>query len=148
MKFSETKSSYNFNSECPPNKRVDHCISHPTLRREREAISHRRPHLCLSQVAPPATADRTSVCVKSHRQSRRQPPATAPQPSATADRTSVSRKSHRQPPPTQDHPDKKKLFSVQDFYRYTEAEGEMLAQKCFMCFNLNSKYNFQSKIPV
>nr|GME08056.1 uncharacterized protein LOC109169255 isoform X3 [Ipomoea batatas] len=36
----------------------------------------------------------------SHRQSRRQPPATAPQPSATADRTSVSRKSHRQPPPT------------------------------------------------
>ncbi|XP_019198507.1 PREDICTED: mitochondrial substrate carrier family protein C-like isoform X2 [Ipomoea nil] len=25
--------------------------------------------------------------------------------------------------PSQDHPDKKKLFSVQDFYRYTEAEG-------------------------
>nr|GMD31458.1 protein IQ-DOMAIN 1 isoform X2 [Ipomoea batatas] len=70
------------------------------------AASHRRPHLCLSQVAPPATADRTSVALSvssrnaSHRQSRRQPPATAPQPSATADRTSVSRKSHRQPPPT------------------------------------------------
>lgn len=40
LKFSETKSSYNFNSECPPNKRVDHCISHPTLRREREAIRY------------------------------------------------------------------------------------------------------------
>nr|GMC54752.1 mitochondrial substrate carrier family protein C [Ipomoea batatas] len=25
--------------------------------------------------------------------------------------------------PSQDHPDKKKLFSVQDFFRYTEAEG-------------------------
>nr|GME12892.1 mitochondrial substrate carrier family protein C [Ipomoea batatas] len=31
--------------------------------------------------------------------------------------------------PSQDHPDKKKLFSVQDFYRYTEAEGRRFFQE-------------------
>lgn len=30
--------------------------------------------------------------------------------------------------PSKDHPDKKKLFSVQDFFRYTEAEGKRSAQ--------------------
>lgn len=36
---------------------------------------------------------------------------------------------------SKDHPDKKKLFSVQDFFRYTEAEGKVFSNRMECCLH-------------